>query len=258
MTKSIVSTAKIATKRIILSGIIALLLTNIAFVYKKPRQRHRSSPTVTGSDATRTGECLRSPQYISNLIVLAPVGHIGQTVSTQPTFAWFLPLTQVTKMEFAIFEYVNNARGKKIKTFEIDSKPGRIMKFSPTPGEFTFEVGKTYLWQITLLCDRNNPSDEVYAEAVIEILPKSPVLVTQLSQSKNSLQRVQIYADAGLWYDALSEVLENPLGQAFQSQLLNQLSKLEAQSVSEVSSEKFKKYLKKQIAGLEKLSQSRQ
>ncbi|MDJ0616775.1 MAG: DUF928 domain-containing protein [Calothrix sp. MO_192.B10] len=241
-------------KLLVVTVLCSIFIANAALAsYKPPKKPSR--PRTTTSHATRNGFCLQDTT--SNLTLLAPVGHIGQTTSTQPIFAWFLPTTKASKMKFSIFEYVDNARGKKLKSFELDSEPGKMMKFSPPPEKFTFETGKTYLWQISLLCDRNNPINNIFAEAVIKIVPKSPGLASQISQAKSMLKQAQIYADARLWYDAYAEVSGKPQGQAFKLQMLNKLSKLEAQAASEVSSKKLKKYLATQALELEKLSKSR-
>jgi hypothetical protein len=253
MNKQFLLASKKLTRKLIIAGISILFITNTAFAYNAPKNPSR--PKTTNSNATRNNICVQNAE--SNLSVLAPVGHIGQSISQQPIFAWFLPNTQQTRMRFSIFEYANNARGQKIKSFEVVAQPGKIMKFSPPPEEFTFEVGKTYVWQISLLCDRNNPINNIFAEAVVEIVPKSPALVSQISQATNPLKRAQIYADSGLWYDALSEVLENSQGQVFRSQMLNILSKLEAQSASEIPDKdsNLKKYLTIQALELDRLSQ---
>ncbi|BDA76469.1 hypothetical protein CAL7716_106350 (plasmid) [Calothrix sp. PCC 7716] len=245
---------KYFTKNILIVALSSLFLTDIAFAYKAPRNPSR--PKTTTSNATRNDICFNDTK--SHLTLLAPVGHIGQSVSQQPTFSWFLPDSKPRKMTFSIFEYVNNKRGNKIKSFEFDSKPGSLMKFSPSQQDFTFQTGKTYLWQISYICDRNNPINDVFREAVIEIIPKSPILTRQISQATTPMQRAQVYADAGLWYDAFAEVYENPQAKQLRAKLLATLSKLETESANNTSEIKLKDSLELQALELQRISVQKQ
>ncbi|WP_017743331.1 DUF928 domain-containing protein [Scytonema hofmannii] len=249
MNKQFLVISRHLLNQLLIASVSSLFIVNTALAYNPPKKPSR--PRTTTSNAIRNDLCLQSTEY--NLTVLAPVGHIGETISQQPIFAWFLPNSKPRKMELSVFEYVNDARGKKIKSFQLDSQPGRMMKFSPNSEGFTFELGKTYLWQISLLCDRNNPMKDIFAEAVIQIVPKSPALVSQLGQANDPLKRAKIYADAGLWYDAFAEVLENPQGKDFMLQMLTKLSKLEAESAGDASEKWLKDNLEAQASQLEKV-----
>ena len=41
---------------------------------------------------------------------LAPLSHVGQTASTRPTFAWFVPDSTTKPVEFRLYEYDSNGK----------------------------------------------------------------------------------------------------------------------------------------------------
>lgn len=180
--------------------------------------------TVGGSTGTR-GSCEETSQPTS-LTLLAPQEHIGRTTSFHPTFAWYVPSQQPMATELTLFEYGPKGRGKEIKTFQLQSSPGMMQWRLPT-SEPGLNVGKTYLWQVTLICNRLRPSQNPWMEALVEVTAAPSRLKTVLSQTTDPLQKAKAYAEAGFWYDALAETFDTPAARSFRLSLLEQLSRLE-------------------------------
>lgn len=193
--------------------------------------RNPSRPTRgTGSTATRGG-CEEAVQLNStvpvSLTTLAPRAHIGRTSSTHPTFAWYVADRQSYPIEITLFEYGENGRGKPIQTFkDLPSSPG-VMHWTLPKDQPGLTVGKTYLWQVALICNAIRPSKNQWMEAVIEVVEPPASLQTTLAQMTDPVQRAQVYAQADLWYEAFAETLKNPAAKPFQLTLLQQLSQLE-------------------------------
>lgn len=196
------------------------------------RPRNPSRPkTPPGSWASRGCETQGSQATASTiqapLTLLAPRSYIGSTSSTHPTFAWFVPEQKSYPVELTLFEYSpEQGRGQLIQTIPLQSSSG-IMHFSlPTdlPG---LTVGKTYIWQVALICSRNRPSKNPWLEAIVQVVQPPTELQTALSTTTDPLQRSQQYAEAGFWYDAFAEALKTP-GEASRRQLLMDLSKIES------------------------------
>jgi len=168
--------------------------------------------------------------------VLAPLKHVGQTVSVRPTFAWFIPDSQPFPIEFKVFELAKDGSVKKlVQKIELQSSPG-IMKLSLLENQPGLTVGQRYLWQVAIVCDSNHPSSDLVASAEIQVVEMPPTLKTALSATQNHQERSNLYAEAGVWYDALQEALEPAeglkLGQVA-STLLEELAKLEDPTTSE-------------------------
>ena len=222
---------KSCRQRLLLSCILTLCLaftTTTLAAYKPPANPSRPKGPI-GSNSTRTNGCIGTAQ--TTLTALAPLSHFGQTVYSQPTFAWFVPDTEPRVMEFSLYEYNTSSKGKLIKRIQLQSSSG-IMKLSLVQEKFSLSVGQKYLWQIALLCNPNHPSEDLVAEAVIEVVAMSPRLTNELSQTKEIVKQADLYAERGFWYDALSLALKDPKNKAFSLKLLAQLSKLEAEQTS--------------------------
>ena len=156
---------------------------------------------------------------------------MGKPFSSQPTFAWFVPDTEPHVMEFSLYEYNTSSKGKLIKRIQLQSSSG-IMKLSLAQEKFSLSIGQKYIWQIALLCNPNHPSEDLVAEAVIEVVAMPSRLPYILSQTKEIVKQADLYAEAGLWYDALSLALLDPKNKAFSLKLLAQLSNLEAEQTN--------------------------
>lgn len=258
MNIQIISLARKISTKLLSSCIFTLMLTTTVLAdYTPPKNPSRPSVPL-GSGGTRTGGC--SAISPASLTALAPISHIGKTVSQQPTFAWFVPDTKSYTMEFSVYEYSDNGKGKEIKSFEFSSQPG-IMKFSIPKNKFSFSVGKQYLWQIALLCDPNNPAKDLYAEAVMEVVPMPNNLVNQIAGTKTSIEKSQIYAREGFWYDAFAEALKSSQNQkfnlTFNLTLLEQLGSLEAKAAIN-SPPELKITLQNQVLQLENIVKTEQ
>lgn len=205
---------------------LALLLstTPIAVAGYRPPPRPsapgRGTTTPTGVRGGCGGEA-KVP-----LTALAPVKHVGQTTSSHPTVAWFVPDQKSYSIELTLFEATEKGRGKILYTTKLPSKAG-IMTFSLPSDQPGLIVGKQYLWQVAMVCNPNRPSQDKWVETAMEVMPVPPDLKTKLASTTNPLQRSQLYGAAGFWYDALAEALKAPAANALRLDLLKSLSQLE-------------------------------
>jgi len=163
------------------------------------------------------------------LTVLAPIKHIGQTASAHPTFAWFVPDAKPFPMEFSIFELTKDSSPKLVQKLELKSSSG-VMKLSLPQDKPGLIVGQRYLWQVAISCDPDHPSTDVVARAEIQVVEMPSALKSALSTTTEGSKRMEFYAHAGLWYDALREALvsapDSQLG-VVASTLLEDLAKVE-------------------------------
>jgi hypothetical protein len=189
--------------------------------YKPPKTP--SAPKQPGSNITRSGSC--SPNAMGELTVLAPFSHVGQTTSTHPTFAWFVPDQASYPLEFRLF--LNQQR---LYRTEMQSQP-EIMQFTLPQTQNGLAVGQNYTWQVVLVCNPNSPSANIVAMAEIGVVKASVELQRQLATLQNSQQRANLYAKQGLWFDALAEALKEPANQPIVLNLLDSLANVEAQQL---------------------------
>ena len=195
------------------------------------------------------------------LTVLASRKYVGRTISRHPTLAWFVPHDSASKpIEFTIYEWVLDGKPKEVRKMSLQSSPG-VMKLSPfSENELGLQPGKEYLWQVVIHCDPDNPSGDLVSEASLEVLGISATPVqSKLNKATNSVEKANIYAEAGLWYNALDEALKlaeaSKLGE-LGSTLLNDLAKSEALKTTPELPPKERDAIKKQIENLQQIAHS--
>lgn len=129
--------------------------------------------------------------------LLVPQDHTATTVSDRPIFFWYLSQQLSSPLRFTLLE-----PGKKpIFTKELSPEPGIVALKLPQNSD-PLEVGKTYRWTVTIVCNPRKPSKNLFAQAWIERVP-SPTSKTFAENTANTSCSVE-YGQAGIWYDALS------------------------------------------------------
>lgn len=194
------------------------------------------------------------------LTVLASQNYVGRTISRHPTFAWFVPHDSASKaMQFTIYEWVPGGKPKEVHQMSLQSSPG-IMKLSPfSDSELGLEPGKEYLWQVVIHCDSDNPSGDLVSGAIIEVVGMPAGVQSELNKAVNIDEKVNIYAKAGLWYNALAEALKlaepSKLG-VVASNLLNDCAQWEAPKNTQELSPKERDEIAKRIENLKQIADS--
>lgn len=209
----------------------ALAITTVVRAeYKPPTSQKPPTGKTTGTISR--GGCSGGAE---SLTALAPYSHVGQTSSPHPTLAWFVPDSQSYAMEVRLDKYDPSGDRTRLRTVQLQSQPG-IMVLSLS--EQKLSTGR-YRWQVVILCNPNRPSSALVVEADIDVVDRPADLADALSAAR-PLTRVNLFAESGLWYDALGEALraEEPTIQA----LLADLAALEASSAP-AQHEKLKQIL---------------
>lgn len=180
---------------IFLSLSIALSsLPGMAQQYKPPRM---------GLPGQRDGAGTRGPCILSNkqLMPLIPSDAFGLSATSQPTFFWYVPATAASVAEFTL---TDEAKQEVYSTkLRLPGKPG-VVSFK-LPAQAGLKAGKNYLWQFSLICDLENPSANPYVEGTVQPIQPPAELVHQIRQAQPQ-DRFAIYANSGIWYDALSDL----------------------------------------------------
>jgi hypothetical protein len=207
---------------------LALIVTPVALADYAPGDQ-KPVPSDRRSDGGTTRGCSGGGMPLT---VLASRNYVGRTIFRHPTFAWFVPGDSASKpMQFTIYEWVPGGKPKEVRKMSLPSSLG-IMKLSPfSENEPGLQPGKEYLWQVVIHCDPDNPSGDLVSEASIEVVGIPAAVQSKLNKAVNSVEKANIYAEAGLWYDALDEALKlakpAKLGEVG-STLLNELAQSEA------------------------------
>jgi len=162
-----------------------------------------SAPRTPTTTTGRRGGCVGD--QATSLTALAPQSHVGQTVSSRPAFAWYVPDTSSLPMEFYLYETIEDSN-RLVYRAEMFSVPG-IMSLMLPEAEPGLQVGQSYQWKVVLLCNPNRPSSALVVESQIDVVEMSGELQTNLQRVSDRQERAELYAASGLWYDAVAETL---------------------------------------------------
>lgn len=197
-------------------GTMALPPETQAQTQKKPTKsrlyqpRKRIAPKgPTTTTATRRCDVAKDSQ--GSFVALAPVSNIGQTQSTRPTFAWYIPHKESKALRFELLN-ITSSRPEILYTANLSSQLG-IMQFTLPSSAPSLAIGQAYLWRVVLECVPGKPSADEIVSAEIELTPGSAPSST-----------AQQYAERELWYEAFA-IASAPE----RMQLLSDLANLEAE-----------------------------
>ncbi|NJL79720.1 MAG: DUF928 domain-containing protein [Richelia sp. RM2_1_2] len=205
----------------------SLCLTDIVFANPLKGPKGGSSPRNPTIGNGNRGGCSYTKE---TLTVLNSI--YGKTVSNRPVLSWFVPDIKSYPMELYLYEYSENGYGKEIfEKIPLESQFG-IMNYTFSEKIPSLSVGKKYIWQIALICDKSNPSKDVIAEAVFEVVDIPENLKNQLERAKNNRERAELYAKFGFWYDALAEIENETKNREFQFSLLEKIKQSEIEGAN--------------------------
>jgi hypothetical protein len=175
-------------------GFATPVLAAESVTYKPPiRPRPAGRTSGTGSRGCDS-KALSVP-----LTPLVPNGHIGQTVSGHPTFFWYSASTKPVR-----FALVEPGVPKPILEQTVPAiKPG-IMQLELPKETPELATGKEYRWSISIVCNPNRPSNDRFTQSFIERVALSPELSKQLKSAKSEPDRARVFAQTGMWYDAIA------------------------------------------------------
>lgn len=197
-----------------------LVLARKTYTYNPPKPRKEVPKSRTTSVGSRG--CNKPSLRRAKVQLLAPEDHVGLTTFGHPVFFGRVTTTSPVKVSFVLAE---PGVVEPIAEMEQTVQSSGIIKFSLPSQQTGIKQGKPYLWTVSLICNSKRPSQNAYAYAWIERVPTPASLTSQLKASQIS-DRSAIYAQSGIWYDALAEAYrDNSSLQQF-SRLLIQLSQV--------------------------------
>jgi hypothetical protein len=158
--------------------------------------------------------------------VLVP-DHIALTTREQPSLYWYQSKAAKTLCEVTLTQ-PKKAKPLLVLRSATPTEPGiHSIRLADFKVKLTPNI--IYKWSVAVVLDPANRSEDIIANGIIEFVTPSPQVAAQLGEATDA-NRAAIYADAGIWYDALdslSDLIEkNPGNQTLQdqrSQLLTQV-----------------------------------
>jgi len=137
------------------------------------------------------------------------------------------------------------------KTIELQSSG--ISKYSLPQNQPELAIGQTYLWLVSI----KYPQGDLIEAAEFRVIQTPSTLSSRLSTTKDGLGKVELYAETGLWYNALEEALkfaeDKKQGKVF-SNLLQDLAKSEEPDATQKLTDVERQETKKRIGNLRQIA----
>ncbi len=195
----------------------------------------RGAPATVGGASRGTQLCDRvtalQPQDL-NINPYPP--YFGVTVAQQPTFFWYFktPDKYAGKaLKFTLMEY-DAQSDKTQEIYQAESFYPETSGVMAVQIPIELEVGKNYQWYLEMECHPGTSNAETQSiEGWVERIETPSELSSQLSGAKTAIELTQVYANAGVWFDALNTLAQermtadNPELQAMWQQLLQDIQK---------------------------------
>ncbi len=170
--------------------------------------RFSEPPTVRGgleSDraipVVRNGEELPCP-----LTAIVPQNQYGFTLSEYPSFFVHVPPIPGALVEFTLSTDRNDLVYQTM--FRLSDRHGTI-RIAPSADANVapLELDRNYRWQFSLMLDPEDPSQDRQVGGWIRRVQPTDEFSKDLEKSTPQ-QRVNLYAEAGVWYDTVAAVAE--------------------------------------------------
>jgi uncharacterized protein DUF928 len=159
-------------------------------------------PPVRSAPGGRVGGSTRGAGMMPILSALAP-DHTGLTVQEQPSVYWYLAGATSYPVEFTL---IDDRSIQPLLETRIGGpiQPG-VQRVRMADYGMRLSPGVPYRWSVALVVDPDSRSRDNIAGGAIERIAPPTELRTKLARAGKA-QAPNIYAEAGLWYDALSAI----------------------------------------------------
>jgi hypothetical protein len=158
-------------------------------------------PSGSGAASVRvTGGSRGSGDSAVTLDVLAP-DEIGVTTQEQPSLYWFQSKPAQAKFELTLLE--ENKPKPIVQVMVERSTKAGIQRLKLSDQKAKLALGVEYQWVVALITDPDNRSKDLVASGVIKRIDPSADLKEKVSKA-SAAALPNVYAEAGIWYDALT------------------------------------------------------
>jgi hypothetical protein len=167
-----------------------------------PDRRLPDTPDSSGS----RGDCIAKSIPMTRLVGRES---LNLTVSSHPTVWVYVPYT-AEEAPSGVFSLQDRAGTEEIweTEFQLPNTPG-IVSITLPSNQPALDVDTTYRWYFELSCPTVNGSDRHTSPASITGLVQRVSLSNieiQLNNVSTALERAEIYAQNGIWYETIDEL----------------------------------------------------
>jgi hypothetical protein len=166
-----------------------------------PASTVRFRPGSSGAPSVRvTGGSRGSGDSTITLDVLAP-DETGLTTQEEPSLLWYQSKPAVAKFELTLLE--ENKPKPLLQIKANGNGQAGIQRIKLSDQNVKISPGVEYQWVVALVTDPDNRSSDLVASGVIKRVEASADLKGKIAGATPA-SLPGVYAEAGIWYDALS------------------------------------------------------
>lgn len=170
----------------------------------------RGTPSSEGEGGTGSrDDCIITDKPLTALVPTQKIEEtprtVGLTISGHPTFFFYVPQTRAQVASFTLVD----ANDKPIYKTEVQlpNTPDVISLTMPAVANSSeLQVGEDYRWTFAIICDRNNRSEDVFVNGLIQRISR-PDLTQQL-ETATLKELLAIYAKEGIWHEMLTTLYQ--------------------------------------------------
>ena len=163
-------------------------------------------PPMRGAPSTRVGGGSRSAGFALRVNVLAP-SETGYTLQDKPTIYWFASDAIDSPVELTVTS-TESLRAASKPLLEITLKPPLakgVHALRLADHGVTLTPGIEYQWFVAVVRNPAQRSNDVLAGGTIKRVAADAAVQSRLQQTSQA-QWPTVYAEAGIWYDAIDQL----------------------------------------------------
>lgn len=169
-------------------------------------------PPVRGVVARRIEAGTRGTgDTMPSVFVLAPDGHVGLTLEEQPSLFWYLSKDSNHPVEVTLID--SQGINPLIETELSPPLQAGVQRIRLVDYKVRLAPKERYQWSVALIPDAGSRSQDVLSSGFIERierneLPAANQRQLQQIEKSNPADKPRIYAEVGLWYDAVTALCD--------------------------------------------------
>lgn len=196
---------------------------NLNLISQSFQPPDRGAPPRTADGGSRGCGLVKPGQ--KGLTALTPGNFLPLTVSEHPTFFWYVPSSSAEKLEFTLMDETDS-QVIYTTTIPVPSKAGIVGFTLPKANAPALKTGKMYHWYLAMVCNSNDRTGDTVVDGWIERTSQSASLTEQLKQANSLREQAAVYAEAGIWHEAVSTLANLRQKQPENPELLNSWGEL--------------------------------